>query len=214
MKLVRRLASPVGFLLALLFLLLPFTAASCDAPGLGSVTVSYTGIDLATGGSPSVTTEGELTRENGAPVPTAESAPKAGAQVLAIITMALLALGLGVSLAPNLRIRTFGALGAATAGATMLIVTEASAQSTMKPQLADGAQRLLSDRPGEINLAGTNLDDLVHSEVGFWLSLIAAVLVLLVNVGFLVSSWIRLDHGRPHHARLHEGRGQRDERAR
>ena len=46
-RLVPRLASPVGFGLALLFLLLPFVAVSCQAPGLGSVEISYTGVDLA-----------------------------------------------------------------------------------------------------------------------------------------------------------------------
>ena len=221
MQLVRRLASPVGFLLALLFLLLPFVAASCEAPGLGSVEVSYTGVDLATGGKPTVHTEGDLTSEHGAPVPTADDAPRAGAQALAIITVALLVAGLGISLAPVVRIRTFGAIGASVAGGALLIVTEAMAQSNLKPAVADGVQRLLADKPGDVavdpTLAGRNLDDLVHSQIGFWLSLVAAILVLLVNVTMLLSPRIGavgLADGRPHNAGLHEGRGQRDKRAR
>jgi hypothetical protein len=217
-KLVRRLVSPVGFLLALLFLLLPFTAASCDAPGLGSLEGSYTGVDLVTGGDPTITTDGELTRENGAPIPTPQEAPRPEVQILAIVTVAVLVAGIGVSLTPVVRIRTLGAIGAAAAGAALLISTEAAAQSHLKPAVSDGLQRVLANRPGEafpsFNLTGQNLDELVHTEIGFWLSLIAAILVLLVNAGFLVSSWIGLEHGRPHHARLHEGRGQRDERAR
>jgi hypothetical protein len=189
-KLVPRLTSPVGFLLALVFLLLPFVAVSCDAPGLGSAEVSYTGLDLATGGQPSVTTEGELTRENGAPVPTADSAPRAGVQALAIITVALLVLGLVISLAPVLTVRRFGAMGAAVAAGTMLIVTQAVAQSHLKPDLILGLQRLLADKPGDLPATGTSVDDLVHSRFGFWLSLIAVLLVLLFNVGSLL--WPRI----------------------
>ena len=187
MKLARRLASPVGFLLALLFLLLPFVAASCDAPGLGSAEISYTGVDLATGGKPNVTTTGELTRENGAPVPTEDSAPDPGVQLLTIITMALLAIGLGISLAPVVRTRTFGAIGAALAGGTMLIVTQAVAQSHLTTPLLEGL-RQLADQP--VAVSG-GVDDLVHSRFGFWLSLIAVILVLLYNVGSLLEPRIR-----------------------
>lgn len=189
-KLARHLASPVGFLLALLFLLLPFVAASCDASALGSAEVSYTGVDLATGGDPSVTTTGELTRENGAPVPTEESAPDPGVQALAIITVALLVIGLGVSLAPVVRTRTLGAIAAAVAGCTMLIVTQAVAQANLKPPLIDGMRQLAGQPEAVLNPSGT-IDDLVHSQIGFWLSLIAVILVLLFNVGLLLEPRIR-----------------------
>jgi hypothetical protein len=198
-RLVRRLASPAGFLLALLFLLLPFVAASCDAPGLGSVKASYTGVDLATGGEPSVRTEGELTAANGVPVPTPDNAPRPAVRGLAIITVAMLLAGLGVSLAPALRIRTYGAIGAAVASGTLLVTTEAAAQANLKPALSDGLQRLLAERPGDVPAVptGGSLDSLVHSESGFWLSLVTVLVVLLFNAGSLL--WPRI--GAPRRAK-------------
>jgi hypothetical protein len=193
-RLVPRLASPVGFLLALLFFLLPFVAVSCEAPGLGSAEISYTGVDLATGGEPTVKTEGDLTSELGAPVPKKDTAPDPGGQLLAIVTVALLVIGLGVSLVPVARTRLLGAVSTAVAGGTLLIITEASVQSNLITALTDAARKEASTNPDgnplNINMTSGIFDNMVQSRVGFWLSLIAIILVLLFNAGVLL--WPRI----------------------
>lgn len=191
-KLVPRLASPVGFLLALVFFLLPFVAVSCEAPGLGSVEISYTGVDLATNGNASVETVGEFGDAPAPPVQDGEDAPKPDVQVLTIITMVLLAAGLAVSLVPVARTRLLGAGAAAVLGATLLIITEAVAQSNLRSALQDAAAREGANKPGELplNLTSSLLDDMVQSRAGFWLSLIAVLLVLAYNAGVLV--WPRI----------------------
>src|SRR6476659_2126568 len=56
---VKKWLRPSGFVLAGLFLLMPFIAVSCDTPGgygraAPGGTTTYTGVDLMTGGSPEV----------------------------------------------------------------------------------------------------------------------------------------------------------------
>lgn len=199
MKLVPRLASPVGFLLALLFFFLPFVAVSCDAPGIGSASASYTGLDLVTNGEPSVETTGAFdelkqadpNNETKVEVPQKADAAGPGAQTLAIITVALLVIGLGVSLAPVLRVRRFGVLGAAVASGALLIATEAVAQSNLESALTESARESASNTVGDVpNISNFLLADLVHSRFGFWFSLVAVILVLLFNAGLLL--WPRI----------------------
>ena len=57
---MKRWLRPAGFVLAGLFLLMPFIAVSCDTPGgygraAPGGTTTYTGTDLISGGSPEVT---------------------------------------------------------------------------------------------------------------------------------------------------------------
>jgi hypothetical protein len=191
-RLVPRLASPVGFGLALLFFLLPFVAVSCEAPGLGSVEITYTGVDLATGGKASVDTVGDVGSVSAPPVQDNEDAPQPDVQVLAIVTVALLAIGLGVSLAPLVaRTRLLGAGGAAVLGGALLIVTEAVARSNLSSALREAAAKEV-DKPGDVpfNLSGSLLDDMVRTRIGFWLSLTAVILVLLFNAGVFL--WPRI----------------------
>ena len=35
------------------------------------------------------------------------------------------------------------------------------------------------------------LDDVIHTRIGFWLALVALILVLLVNIGVTVRAWVR-----------------------
>lgn len=199
MKHVPRLASPVGFLLAALFFLLPFVAVSCEAPGIGSASASYTGLDLVTNGEPSVETTGAFNELKDADpnnatkvdVPQQADAAGPGTQTLAIITLALLVIGIGVSLAPVLRVRTFGVLGAAAAGGALLIATELVAQSNLESALRDSAKEATSSpADGLPNISGFLFDDLVHSRFGFWLALVAVLLVLVYNAGLLL--WPRI----------------------
>src|SRR6266545_5626590 len=109
MKHAPRLASPIGFGLALLlFLLLPFVAVSCEVPGLGSAELSCSGADLVGNADPSVSTEGGFdSGGEAAPITDNENPPTpgGGGQALAIITLVLLVGGLGVSLIPLARTR-------------------------------------------------------------------------------------------------------------
>ncbi len=59
---IARIGSPATLALAFILFLLPFLSVSCDAPGgygrtSGGGTTTYTGLDLATGSSPSVDDE-------------------------------------------------------------------------------------------------------------------------------------------------------------
>jgi hypothetical protein len=203
MKLVPRLASPVGFLLALLFFFLPFVAVSCDVPGVGSAGASYTGLDLVTNGRASVELSGAFEDlKNADPrndtkvqVPKEADSADTGVQALAIITVALLAIGLGVSLVPVLRTRMVGAMAAAVAGGALLITTEAVAQSNLESTLIDSTRQSIATNPGDspINFNGLTdslFADMVHSRYGFWFSLVAVILVLLYNGGTLL--WPRI----------------------
>jgi hypothetical protein len=61
----RRLAGPAGLIMAGLCLLLPFMSASCAAPGPPRVQwqVTYTGVDVLTGGRPAVAFTEDADRE-------------------------------------------------------------------------------------------------------------------------------------------------------
>jgi hypothetical protein len=192
-----RLASPVGFGLALLlFLLLPFVAVSCDVPGLGSAELSYSGADVVGAAEPTVSTEGEFGSQDAAPVTDSENPPTpgTGSQVLAIITLVLFVGGLGVSLFPVARTRVPGAAGAALLGAVALIITQVVAQSNLSSAILDAAQREGAGRPDDnipINLTSSLVDDMVQTRFGFWLSLLAVFLVLAYNGGLLLLPRLR-----------------------
>lgn len=186
--LLPRLASPAGFALALLFFLMPFAAVSCDAPGLGSVEVSYTGLDLATGADPAVKTEGDFGSEQAAPVQQNEPAPKADVEVLAIIAAVLAAAGLVVSLLPLARRRPLVVGGAAALAAVLLIVTEIVAQSNLKSSLIDAAKQEAASAPREdpFQLTESVAESMVQTRIGFWLALFALILVLLYNAAVVL----------------------------
>jgi hypothetical protein len=197
MKHAPRLASPIGFGLALLlFLLLPFVAVSCEVPGLGSAELSYSGADLVGNADPSVSTEGEFdSGGEAAPITDNENPPTpgGGGQVLAIITLVLLVGGLGVSLIPLARTRLVATAGAALLGGVGLITTQAVTQSNLSSAILDAAQKESTSSPDDlpINLTSGLIDDMVQTRFGFWLSLIAVFLVLLYSAGTLLLPRIR-----------------------
>jgi hypothetical protein len=196
-----RLASPIGFALALLlFLLLPFVAVSCEVPGLGSAELSYSGADVVGAAEPSVSTEGEFGDESAAPVTDSENPPTpgGGGQVLAIITLVLLAGGLGVSLFPLARTRLVASAGAALLAVIALITTQAVAQSNLSSAILDAAQKESAASPGDVpfNVTSGLVDDMVQTRVGFWLALILVALVLLYNGGVLLLPRIRAAQAR------------------
>ena len=180
-----RLISPAGFLLALmLFLFLPFLAASCDLPADSasgrpamSDGVSYTGAELAIR---------QHTISSAAPIPgEAQEAFEQGltlsgaTQVLAIATIAVLALGCITSLLRTRKVHALTAVVISGIGLILLVLTEFVAVG----KLTD----ILAPVPGTLGAFGvgdqsTNVADYVHVKLGFWLSGAALLAVLLLNV--------------------------------
>lgn len=198
MKHAPRLASPIGFGLALLlFLLLPFVAVSCEVPGLGSAELAYSGADIVGRGEPSVSTEGEFGgNEAAAPVTDNENPPTpgTGSQVLAIITLLLLVGGLGVSLIPLARTRLMATAGAALLAGIALIATQAVAQTNLSSAILEAAEQESAGRPADdipVELTSGLIDDMMETRYGFWLSLLAVSLVLLYSGGTLLLPRIR-----------------------
>jgi hypothetical protein len=187
MTLLQRLVSPAGFALALLFFLLPFAAVSCEAPGLGAIDVTYTGFDYATGGDPDVETVGDFGREAGDPVQDNENPPKPGVQPLTLVLLVVLLCGLAATFLPTARLRLQVSVVAAALGAAMLVVTQIVATANLESSLIDTA-RDVGSSPGEepFTLTESIADDMVDTRIGFWLALVALVVVLLFHAGMAV----------------------------
>jgi hypothetical protein len=185
MKAFSKLASPSGFFLVLLlFLFLPFVSVACEA---GSA--DYNGADLATGARPDVEIAPgleDMAKEAAGPAGT-DQMPAAGAQVLAFVVILLLLAGIVLPLLPRLasqvRYRMFGGAGFALLAGVLMIVTQDVAQSNIAARLAEISRRLpgSGQTPGEDDIA----DRFVHSEVGFWLSLVVLVVIVLTSVGYV-----------------------------
>jgi hypothetical protein len=182
-----KLASPAGFaLVLLLFLFLPFLSVSCEVPGMGSIGADYNGAQLAVGDDPEVEVPAEL-REMAEELPggggeNSEPPPDPGVQVLAIIVGLVLLGGIATPLIPRVRNRLFGAAGVAVLGAALVVVTQVVAQSNLTSQLLEDAENLSDDQAG-MPAADEIADQMIHSEVGFWLTLIGLLLLALINVG-------------------------------
>jgi hypothetical protein len=187
MTLLKRLVSPAGFALALLFFLFPFSAVSCEAPDLGSVEITYTGVDYATGGDPDVETVGDFGREAGDPVADNENPPEPDVAPLTLITLVVILCGLATVLLPTARLRLSVSVGAAALSAALLVVTQILATGNLESSLIDTA-RDVGTGPGEepFTLTESIADDMVDTRIGFWLSLVALVLVLLFQAATAV----------------------------
>lgn len=128
--------SPAGFVLAGLFLLMPFVTVSCDAPGgFGRTTpggtTTYTGLDLATGSAPGVTAEHLR--------PLAEVQPdRLGPQPLFIALVVLILAGVAAAIAgkdPLVR-RAVAAIVAGVA-AVFLVAGQATARALLEARLRE-----------------------------------------------------------------------------
>jgi hypothetical protein len=188
MPLARRLLNPAGFGLALLFFALPFVAVSCDAGQAGSIEVSYTGVDLATGATPGITATGGLSASAGGPAADAGDAPNPGVQVLAILTAVTLVAGAGTSLLQPARARLLATAGAAVAAGGLLVSTELVAMAKLRTPVGNLIEAQFPDTTAGL---GGVLDDAIQTRVGFWLALAALALVLAGNIGVSVRAWVR-----------------------
>ncbi len=183
MKVLSRLVSPAGFgLVLLLFFLLPFVSVSCDVPGVGEAGVTYKGSHLVSGAEPTPMVPGDLKDLLGeAPGNNTDDPPDPDVQLLAIVVAALAAAGVLTVLIPQLKARLFG--GAAVAGATlvMAIVTMVVAKSNLETAVLATAKETgaAETQPG-MPTAADLADQMIHTEIGFWL-----VAVILVVTGVL-----------------------------
>jgi len=157
-------------------------AISCTDPALGYLDVSYTGLDLATGGTPTVSLEdpsGSLTT-TGVDADT-DSPPEPGVQVLAIITAAVTAAGLGTIAIGSARLRMAVTGAIAAVAGVLLSITELVALANLDSEIR-----------ARVRIQFPTFDlDVVHPRIGFWLSLTALALVMVVNIAVAVRSWVR-----------------------
>ena len=187
MKVLSRLASPAGFaLVLLLFFVLPFLSVSCDVPGYGEAGLNYKGTHLVTGAEPATVIPAgleELTNDPSSSANVDAPSDGPGVRVLAIVLAVLAAAGVLTGLIPRVRTRLFGA--AAAAGATMIvtIVTMVVAQSNLESALI--AETRNFDDEGQTAATGIadGIEEMVHTDVGFWLIVVILVLIGLLSTG-------------------------------
>ncbi|MEU8080517.1 hypothetical protein AB0B31_34295 [Catellatospora citrea] len=177
-----RLLSPAGLVLAGLLFAAPFLTVSCDAPGgygraAPGGTTTYTGWDLATGGTPDVTADKLLPPEQRRSDVLAPQ-PLAGAVLVLLVVGVLIAIGVG-------RARTRRGVVAALAAiaALFLLVNQATVRLLVEERLRE---QLTGPLP-----AGKDVGDFVQDQGGFGFALLALVLVALGNL----AGWVRLVRG-------------------
>jgi hypothetical protein len=180
-----RWASPAGFLLALLFFLLPFVAVSCDAGNEGSFELSYSGLDLATGAKPGIEANGDLGRQPTS-IMDSEKPPAAGVQPFALGVLALLGIGLALSLVPITRGRAWVAAALAGGAAVLVVITEVVAIANLNSSV----RTTLESSGGGEDVSRGEVDrllaDMVEIRAGFWFTLGTVVLLALVNLGLMI----------------------------
>jgi hypothetical protein len=191
--LVRRLLSPTGFVLAALCFLLPFLAVRCESPqatgvSAGSLEYRWAGVDLVTGRRPDleVRQEQDGNLDNGLERYAERNYAGGGAftppalvvaaQPLAIIALALLAIGLASAALPRGRWRAVAGAGSAMLAALALIGAQAHARAQLTARLAELAPAYVGsdDFPDSRRF--------VHTMGGFWLAFVLLMVVGLVNV--------------------------------
>lgn len=171
-----RFASPAGFaLVLLLFGVLPFLSVSCETD-VGDASVSYNGLDLATGTSPEADVTGvegfqELADEQQQALPM-ESGDAPDVQWQTIVLAALLTGGI-------LAMR-FRGLAAALAGvsAVLVVVIDLIARANLDSAVRDAAAAEESLTTPEID----RLAEGVGREFGFWVTVVGLVVLTVYNL--------------------------------
>lgn len=174
----RRLLSPAGFVLVILCFLFPFIAVSCQSPvGAVSVSVEYTGNDLAFGGQPSISTsEGDVPQES--------DVPSATPQPLALLTHLLAIVGLLAALIPPARARLRATAIISGTATLFVIINETSVYNRIVSQL--GGQSGSQFDSGLGSLSSYAASNLVHTEAGFWLVMLLLLAITALNIVELV----------------------------
>jgi hypothetical protein len=169
-----RYFSPTGFVLAALCFLLPFATVSCDAPGgygrsAPGGTTTYTGMDLVTGGAPTVDPNHLRAAEQ-------RQDDQLDPQVLGIAALLLTLSGAGVAAVRQARTRRVLAAGLAAAAALFLVANQATATGLLAARVQS---QLTVPMP-----AGKTAASYVHTAGGF---LIALVLLAVLALGNLIA---------------------------
>jgi hypothetical protein len=180
-KVLSRVASPGGFaLVLLLFFLLPFVSVSCDVPGYGEAGATYSGSHLVSGTDPEVADElRDLGDDPGSPAVLTDP-PDPGVRVLAIVLALLAAAGVATVLVSRFRTRLLAGAALALATLVVTIVTMAVAQSNLKSSLLDWARESGAAQEGMPRLE-SEVGDVVHTEVGYWLMIVILALITVVT---------------------------------
>lgn len=165
--------SPVGLFLAGLLLLLPFVAVSCEAPsgygrGAAGSTTTYTGVDLVTGDRPNVSPPDRLRP------PEQRLDDRLGVRPLAVAGLLLIVVAVftSIALATPLRRRLTTTVLAALA-ALSLTAEQVAVRSELASRLRE---QLTVPLP-----AGKEVGDYVQTQPGFWLCLLALLVVAAAN---------------------------------
>jgi hypothetical protein len=186
--LVRRLVSPTGFLLAGLCFLLPFVTVSCSSDNEGQhveVTLSYTGVDLVTGGRVNYHLEStggtggtqridepNLRRSPGSNTPI----PPVPVEPFAVAVVTLIGVGIAVGLIWDTAVRRVAAGAVGMVAAVLLVGAGLRARSEAARELQPYVGQQSYER----------VHDMVDFGLGFWLALAALLAVGLGNLAWYV----------------------------
>ncbi len=174
---VARWLTPTGFVLAALCFTMAFAVVSCDAPGgygrsAPGGTTTYTGLDLATGGAPTVDPAHLRPAEQRQP-------DRLDPQPLALAALMLLVLGAIVAavVRDTWARRAAMAVIAALAG-VFLVANQGTTEALLEARL--------QAQPAVPMPAGRTATDYVHTGNGFGLALLLTIALFLGN---LIAWW-------------------------
>jgi hypothetical protein len=152
---------------------LPFVTVSCDTPGgygraAPGATTTYTGFDLATGGSPDVAPIEKLRPRGEWRDDRLPPQPAADAVLLLIVAGTVLAVTIS-----DRRARRATVAVLAGVAATVLLVNQALAEADIRVQVSEQLTRPIP--------AGKSIRDFVHTGLGFAVCLVLLLLVAAIN---------------------------------
>ncbi len=146
----------------------------------GSISADYTGARLATGADPQV----EIPKGLEDIADELLDVLDPGVRVLALVVALLLVAGVVLPFVPRLghelRHRMFGGAALAVLAGALMVVTQVVAQANLTDRLTDYAEKLSQNEPVP-NI--DRIDELIHAEVGYWLSLVGLILIAGLSVG-------------------------------
>jgi hypothetical protein len=180
-----RMLTPTGFVLTGLCLVLPFVTVSCDAPGgFGRAepggTTTYSGVDLVSGGGPTVDKLLPAAQQHG---------DRLGVQPLAVVFVLLLVAGaVATWLIRERQRRRITAAALAAVGIMLLAANQVTTSALLQARLSE---QLAVPMP-----AGKRAADYVHTDGGFAVCLLALLILLATNLVAWAGSYWRTRRAR------------------
>jgi hypothetical protein len=177
--LLRRLLSPVGFLFLALCFLLPFAAESCESPELGRSSISYTGVDLVTGGQGHLDVSEQMHALFPAAPPGYPDTQTPAVPVQSLVLAALVCVVAGIVVA-MLR-RPWPRALAGTATALLTVIALGGGEIIGMRAVRRAAEQPTADVLGD---QAYNVPDVhvgVHPRYGFWLALLLSAALVVGN---------------------------------